>query len=744
MHGIGRLSVADVATAGGTVAADRLQVLPVEGRTGRRRRPAGGRHLRRGRDRGDRRHRRRPRGRRRGCPPDARAGPTSTRCSTVWCAPSPSGSCPCSPPTRAWCCRWCGFPVEAVVAERFPGLDDVVRRRTADVLVRVLISFALNPPDDPPEVVASVVAGPAWSTACARAPRGQRERHDPGRGRRLPVGARSGLARPQALPVAGRAPRPAAATAGGMAGRRRRLGGVVVRRSDRRLRRHPTARHRLRRAMRRTRPTRPCRRSRPTGTTGGAPGCTCRCSTPGSCGRRGSPTRGDLSPVVYVGLALTVGHRRRHRHQHRPRARAQAGPARAPAVEGGPGAERLRALLRGAQPWPSRQRVDPRGSGERPPRRVVLAVPAAHRRRQPPLGVVARGGGTGPEGPAGVVVAQRRAQRLGADGGAVRRHGRVARPPGGAVRRDPGGDRASCCSRSSTTSSTTGCCASGWPTGATSAAGRRTAGTATTSPRTSSSTTSNATPITTPTRPAGTRPCGTSTRLRSCPRATRSMICVAAVPPLWRRVMDHRVLAHYGGDVTLANIHPPSARRCWLATAPPDPTWSGGPVPQLPWAAAVPQGRPAHQGGDSGDDTDDDEGATHVVDIQSLLGDEAESLLTHESKGIPQRRPRTCRGPTTSTGSFSLTERSPQVLRNLQSLFDHGRLGRHRATCRSCRSTRASSTRPPPASPPTRSTSTRRTSSSWPSRAAATRWRSTFGVLGGGVARATPTRSRSS
>ena len=35
------------------------------------------------------------------------------------------------------------------------------------------------------------------------------------------------------------------------------------------------------------------------------------------------------------------------------------------------------------------------------------------------------------------------------------------------------------------------------------------------------------------------------------------MICVAAVPPLWRRVMDHRVLAHYGGDVTLANVHAP-------------------------------------------------------------------------------------------------------------------------------------------------------------------------------------------
>ena len=51
------------------------------------------------------------------------------------------------------------IPVEVVVAERFPGLDDVGRRRTADLIVRILISFALNPPDDPPEVVASLVAG---------------------------------------------------------------------------------------------------------------------------------------------------------------------------------------------------------------------------------------------------------------------------------------------------------------------------------------------------------------------------------------------------------------------------------------------------------------------------------------------------------------------------------------------------------------------------------------------------------
>jgi alkane 1-monooxygenase len=34
------------------------------------------------------------------------------------------------------------------------------------------------------------------------------------------------------------------------------------------------------------------------------------------------------------------------------------------------------------------------------------------------------------------------------------------------------------------------------------------------------------------------------------------MILIAYVPPLWRRVMDKRVLAHYGGDVTLANIQP--------------------------------------------------------------------------------------------------------------------------------------------------------------------------------------------
>jgi len=34
------------------------------------------------------------------------------------------------------------------------------------------------------------------------------------------------------------------------------------------------------------------------------------------------------------------------------------------------------------------------------------------------------------------------------------------------------------------------------------------------------------------------------------------MIGLAYLPPVWRKVMDHRVLAHYDGDVTRANIHP--------------------------------------------------------------------------------------------------------------------------------------------------------------------------------------------
>jgi class I fructose-bisphosphate aldolase len=62
------------------------------------------------------------------------------------------------------------------------------------------------------------------------------------------------------------------------------------------------------------------------------------------------------------------------------------------------------------------------------------------------------------------------------------------------------------------------------------------------------------------------------------------------------------------------------------------------------------------------------------VDIQSLLGADAESLLTHEAKGIP-KEDLNLPGPDYIDRVFSQFDRTPQVLRNLQSLFDHGRLG---------------------------------------------------------------------
>jgi class I fructose-bisphosphate aldolase len=61
------------------------------------------------------------------------------------------------------------------------------------------------------------------------------------------------------------------------------------------------------------------------------------------------------------------------------------------------------------------------------------------------------------------------------------------------------------------------------------------------------------------------------------------------------------------------------------------------------------------------------------VDIQSLLGDEAESLLTHESKGIP-RDDLILPGADYIDRVMTMSDRSPQVLRNLSALFNHGRL----------------------------------------------------------------------
>ena len=62
------------------------------------------------------------------------------------------------------------------------------------------------------------------------------------------------------------------------------------------------------------------------------------------------------------------------------------------------------------------------------------------------------------------------------------------------------------------------------------------------------------------------------------------------------------------------------------------------------------------------------------MDLAKLLGDEADDLLSHESKGIPKE------DLILPSADFvdqvqSITDRNPQVLRSLQSMYGHGRLG---------------------------------------------------------------------
>ena len=40
------------------------------------------------------------------------------------------------------------------------------------------------------------------------------------------------------------------------------------------------------------------------------------------------------------------------------------------------------------------------------------------------------------------------------------------------------------------------------------------------------------------------------------PSGYAALIGLTYFPPLWRRLMDHRVLAHYGGDITRVNVQP--------------------------------------------------------------------------------------------------------------------------------------------------------------------------------------------
>ena len=62
-----------------------------------------------------------------------------------------------------------------------------------------------------------------------------------------------------------------------------------------------------------------------------------------------------------------------------------------------------------------------------------------------------------------------------------------------------------------------------------------------------------------------------------------------------------------------------------------------------------------------------------MTDIQTLLGDEAKYLLAHAAQGIP-KEDLVLPGHDFVDRTVAATDRSPRVLRNLQSLFAHGRL----------------------------------------------------------------------
>jgi fructose-bisphosphate aldolase, class I len=62
------------------------------------------------------------------------------------------------------------------------------------------------------------------------------------------------------------------------------------------------------------------------------------------------------------------------------------------------------------------------------------------------------------------------------------------------------------------------------------------------------------------------------------------------------------------------------------------------------------------------------------IDFAKLLGADAQSLLSHQCKGIPKESIM-IPGPDYVERSYLLSDRPTPVLKSLQSLFDHGRLG---------------------------------------------------------------------
>ena len=62
---------------------------------------------------------------------------------------------------------------------------------------------------------------------------------------------------------------------------------------------------------------------------------------------------------------------------------------------------------------------------------------------------------------------------------------------------------------------------------------------------------------------------------------------------------------------------------------------------------------------------------TELSKIEKALGSKASYYLEHQSKGIPKEHLHLPGGDFVDRVS-TLTDRNPRVLRNLQSLFDHG------------------------------------------------------------------------
>lgn len=66
--------------------------------------------------------------------------------------------------------------IERMVAEELGPSDAVTARRVADLLTRLLLSYALSAPDDPPEVVAAAVAAMVAAGVESRSPSPSRPR----------------------------------------------------------------------------------------------------------------------------------------------------------------------------------------------------------------------------------------------------------------------------------------------------------------------------------------------------------------------------------------------------------------------------------------------------------------------------------------------------------------------------------------------------------------------------------------